>query len=81
MDIECDSKNLDQVIRMLQREVHSVNYATNITGDEVTPMTPMSASFGKMPPRLYSGLINWDKIPTIRVIIILFIVVIVLRLS
>ena len=47
MDIECDSKNLDQVIRMLQREVHSVNYATNIAGEEVVPMTPLSASFGR----------------------------------
>lgn len=47
VDIECDSKNLDQVIRMLQREVHSVQYATNIAGDETVPMTPLSASFGK----------------------------------
>lgn len=50
MDIECDSRNLDQVIRMLQREVHSVQYATNIAGEEVVPMTPLSASFGR-----YSG--------------------------
>lgn len=47
MDIECDSRNLDQVIRMLQREVHSVTYATNIAGEEVVPMTPLSASFGE----------------------------------
>lgn len=47
VDIECDARNLDQVIRMLQREVHSVTYATNISGEEVVPMTPLSASFGK----------------------------------
>lgn len=51
VDIECDSKNLDQVIRMLKREVHSVNYTTSVAvGDTFPPPTPLSAqaSFGKL---------------------------------
>lgn len=33
VDIECDSKHLDHVVRMLKREVQSVNYATTLSED------------------------------------------------
>lgn len=33
VDIECDSKHLDHVVRMLKREVQSVNYATTLCND------------------------------------------------
>lgn len=33
VDIECDSKHLDHVVRMLKREVQSVNYATTLCED------------------------------------------------
>ena len=33
VDIECDSKHLDHVVRMLKREVQSVNYATTLCDD------------------------------------------------
>lgn len=50
VDIECDAKHLDKVIRLLKREVQSVNYTSTMqTGDEYPPPTPLSAcsSFGK----------------------------------
>lgn len=48
VDIECDSKHLDHVIRMLKREVQSVNQI-NQTSEEFPPPTPLSActSFGE----------------------------------
>ncbi|XP_055706732.1 tryptophan 5-hydroxylase 1 [Phlebotomus papatasi] len=51
VDIECDSKHLDHVIRMLKREVQSVNQI-NQTSEEFPPPTPLSActsfDFGEM---------------------------------
>lgn len=50
VDIECDAKHLDKVIRLLKREVQSVNYTstTQIDGEDFPPPTPLSAcsSFG-----------------------------------
>ncbi|XP_055384082.1 tryptophan 5-hydroxylase 1 [Condylostylus longicornis] len=52
VDIECDYNRLDQVIRMLKREVHSVNYTTARDGTDRVPHTPLSAcssfDFGEM---------------------------------
>lgn len=51
VDIECDSKHLDHVVRMLKREVQSVNFASTVIGDsDFPPPTPLSqtGSFGKM---------------------------------
>lgn len=42
VDIECDSKHLDHVVRLLKREVHSVNYASPICSEEFPPPTPLS---------------------------------------
>lgn len=42
VDIECDSKHLDHIVRMLKREVQSVNYATVLVDDEFPPPTPLS---------------------------------------
>ncbi|CAO1320693.1 unnamed protein product [Diamesa hyperborea] len=42
VDIECDSKHLDHVVRMLKREVQSVNYATTLCEDDYPPPTPLS---------------------------------------
>lgn len=42
MDVECDSKHLDHVVRMLKREVHSVNYASAVYSEEFPPPTPLS---------------------------------------
>lgn len=49
VDIECDAKHLDKVIRLLKREVQSVNYTATQTGEDFPPPTPMSAcsSFGE----------------------------------
>lgn len=49
VDIECDPKHLEKVIRLLKREVRSVNYASAQVSDEFPPPTPLSAcsSFGK----------------------------------
>ncbi|XP_059613139.1 tryptophan 5-hydroxylase 1 [Phlebotomus argentipes] len=51
VDIECDSKHLDHVIRMLKREVQSVNQV-NASSEEFPPPTPLSActsfDFGEM---------------------------------
>lgn len=44
MEIECDSKHLDQVIRMLKREVQSVNLASIDDGEKFPPPTPLSAA-------------------------------------
>lgn len=48
VDIECDAKYLEHVIRLLKREVQSVNYASTIAGDDIPPATPLSkcGSFG-----------------------------------
>lgn len=48
VDIECDPKHLDKVIRLLKREVRSVSYASPQVSDEFPPPTPLSAcsSFG-----------------------------------
>lgn len=48
VDIECDANRLEQVLRLLKREVQSVNYAAQISSDGPPP-TPLSAcgSFGK----------------------------------
>lgn len=48
VDIECDPKHLEKVIRLLKREVRSVNYASPQVSDEFPPPTPLSAcsSFG-----------------------------------
>ncbi|XP_063700726.1 tryptophan 5-hydroxylase 1 [Culicoides brevitarsis] len=46
VDIDCDAKNLDQVLKMLRREVKSVNYAqTQFNSEEFPPPTPVSGSF------------------------------------
>ena len=52
VDIECDSKYLEHVIRLLKREVQSVNYASTIANADI-PSTPLSkcGSFGK----------NWNQ--------------------
>jgi len=42
VDIECDSKHLDSVVRRLKREVKSVNYASTVSSDEYPPPTPLS---------------------------------------
>ncbi|XP_055609594.1 tryptophan 5-hydroxylase 1 isoform X2 [Uranotaenia lowii] len=51
VDIECDSNKLEQVVRMLKREVQSVNYAAPVA-DDGPPPTPLSAcgsfDFGEM---------------------------------
>lgn len=48
VDIDCDAKHLDQVLKMLRREVKSVNYAqTQYNSEEFPPPTPLSGSFGK----------------------------------
>lgn len=48
VDIDCDAKNLDQVLKMLRREVKSVNYAqTQLNSEEFPPPTPVSGSFGE----------------------------------
>lgn len=48
VDVECDAKHLEQVIRLLKREVHSVNYASTQANADIPPPTPLSAcgSFG-----------------------------------
>lgn len=48
VDIECEPKHLDKVIRLLKREVRSVSYASPQVSDEFPPPTPLSAcsSFG-----------------------------------
>ncbi|CAD7083205.1 unnamed protein product [Hermetia illucens] len=52
VDIECDSKRLQQVIRMLKREVASVKYASVDDSAEDSPVTPFSVcssfDFGDM---------------------------------
>lgn len=50
VDIECDSKHLDKVIRLLKREVQSVNYTATQAGEDFPPPTPLSAcsSFGEI---------------------------------
>lgn len=50
MDIECDPKHLDKVLRLLKREVRSVNYASTQVTEDFPPPTPLSAcaSFGKL---------------------------------
>lgn len=49
VDIDCDAKNLDQVLKMLRREVKSVNYAqTQLNSEEFPPPTPVSGSFGEI---------------------------------
>lgn len=42
MDIECEGKHLEKVIRMLKREVKSVNFARTEESD-FPPPTPLSA--------------------------------------
>lgn len=57
VDIECDPKHLDRVIRLLKREVRSVNYASAQVTDDFPPPTPLSAcsSFGMLGPKHFSG--------------------------
>ncbi|XP_058122940.1 tryptophan 5-hydroxylase 1 [Anopheles ziemanni] len=51
VDIECDANRLEQVLRLLKREVQSVNYAAQVNADGPPP-TPLSAcgsfDFGEM---------------------------------
>lgn len=50
VDIECDAKHLDKVMRMLKREIHSVNVTTKLPKeDEHQRPSLLSAcpSFGK----------------------------------
>ncbi|XP_052861553.1 tryptophan 5-hydroxylase 1 [Anopheles cruzii] len=51
VDIECDANRLEQVLRLLKREVQSVNYAAQVSNDGPPP-TPLSAcgsfDFGEM---------------------------------
>ncbi|XP_035907377.1 tryptophan 5-hydroxylase 1 isoform X1 [Anopheles stephensi] len=51
VDVECDANRLDQVLRLLKREVQSVNYAAQVNSDGPPP-TPLSAcgsfDFGEM---------------------------------
>ncbi|XP_038121726.1 tryptophan 5-hydroxylase 1 isoform X1 [Culex quinquefasciatus] len=51
VDIECDANKLEQVLRMLKREVQSVSYAAPMESDG-PPQTPLSAcgsfDFGEM---------------------------------
>lgn len=49
VDIDCDAKNSDRVLKMLRREVQEISYAqTQKATDEFTPPTLLSAqsSFG-----------------------------------
>jgi tryptophan 5-monooxygenase len=42
VDVECDARHLDHVVRRLKREVQSVNYATVMASDDMPPPTPLS---------------------------------------
>lgn len=46
VDIECDAKHLDKVIRLLKCEVQSVNYTATQSGDEFPPPLSACSSFG-----------------------------------
>lgn len=50
VDIECDPRHLERVVRLLKREVKSVSYASPLVSDDFPPPTPLSAcsSFGKL---------------------------------
>uniref|UniRef100_A0A182QL96 Tryptophan 5-hydroxylase 2 n=1 Tax=Anopheles farauti TaxID=69004 RepID=A0A182QL96_9DIPT len=52
VDVECDANRLDQVLRLLKREVQSVNYAQAQVNSDGPPPTPLSAcgsfDFGEM---------------------------------
>lgn len=70
VDIECDSRHLDHVLRMLKREVQSVNFSTNIPGEEFSPMTPISASFGKLSDLIaFGGLTKFQVYLSLTIII------------
>lgn len=46
VDIECDAKHLDKVIRLLKCEVQSVNYTATQSGDNFPPPLSACSSFG-----------------------------------
>ncbi|XP_028032171.1 tryptophan 5-hydroxylase 1 isoform X1 [Bombyx mandarina] len=62
VDVECDPQRMEQLKRMLKREVQDFEVVPPQTGDEFPPPTPMSAAasfdFGEMPwfPRKISDL-------------------------
>lgn len=49
VDVECDPHRMEQLKRMLKREVQDFEVVASQTGDEFPPPTPLSAaaSFGK----------------------------------
>lgn len=50
MDVECDPHRMDQLKRMLKREVQDFEVVPSQSGDEFPPPTPLSAaaSFGNV---------------------------------
>lgn len=50
MDVECDPHRMEQLKRMLKREVQDFEVVPSQSGDEFPPPTPLSAaaSFGNV---------------------------------
>lgn len=49
VDVECDSKKMEQLVQMLKREVSAINLAQYESGSALPPPTPSStASFGTL---------------------------------
>ena len=59
VDVECDNKRMEQLVRLLRREVSAINLAQYEDGEELPPLppTPLSAttSFGKFYLYLKTG--------------------------
>lgn len=78
VDVECDPRRLDQVVKMLNREVASVNY-TSVNAHSLARAPSLSAcsSFGEwqmeyrnemMGGRLWkAALISWDILETVQI--------------
>ncbi|KAJ9598432.1 hypothetical protein L9F63_010876, partial [Diploptera punctata] len=70
VDVECDNKRMEQLVRLLRREVSAINLAQYQDGEELPPLppTPLSATtsfdFGEMPwfPRKISDLDNAQRV-------------------
>jgi tryptophan 5-monooxygenase len=65
VELECDNRMMDQVVRQLRREVSAINLATFQEGSiDIPPPTPSSTttSFGMYPSRafLVSGRGKWS---------------------
>ncbi|VVC99804.1 unnamed protein product [Leptidea sinapis] len=62
VDVQCDPRRMEQLKRMLKREVQDFELVANTSGEEFPPSTPLSAAasfdFGEMPwfPRKISDL-------------------------